>query len=323
MPKVSVISGYYNRGAVLTRTVDSVLDQTYGDFELYVFDDCSTDDTPRVFEKYSEERADPRLRFVVHERNLGLVGGLRRAIENTTGEYIAIQGSGDRSLPMRLELQAEFLDKHPEVGLVGGWRFSRMEDSSSRRLHMVNVERPSFAQLIEKNYFSHGEVMFRRSTYEKVGGYTEQFAYAQDRELWIRMARVGEVAVLQTPIYERFQLTDGVSYNPHKYVRQRMFSILAVQAGKADEVERSAILARLAAEGPESIVPVSDSRIQSELVQKALRWSFYAPENARTLVRSYVARAGRKHALLLYVALVSSPPMRPFRSLAFRTRGYA
>lgn len=230
MSRVSVCCAYYNRADSIRGTLDSLLAQTHDDLEIIVINDGSKD--PRVAEILSFY-SDPRLR-VIHQENQGFVPTIRRAVQEATGEYVAIQGAGDLSLPERIARQAALLDDQPNVGIVscrqremriGG---PRAGEAGLSRLISLTPDGPTmagrFAPII------HGEVMFRKALYDKVGGYRPIFTYAQDRDLWLRIVEHAEIRVIDEILYQRNHFfEDGVNANPEKVVQQRTLALFAVQ----------------------------------------------------------------------------------------------
>ncbi|MBC6445400.1 MAG: glycosyltransferase family 2 protein [Alphaproteobacteria bacterium GM202ARS2] len=118
-PKISVIMATYNRAQLLPVAIDSILKQTFTNWELIIVDDASTDKTPEVIKTFAER--DPRIRYHRHQRNSGLAVARNTSVKLAQGTYIALQDDDDISLPQRLYKQAQFLDKHPRVALVGVW----------------------------------------------------------------------------------------------------------------------------------------------------------------------------------------------------------
>ncbi len=113
-PKVTVLLPVYNGARFLRQAIDSVLSQTWKDFELLVVNDGSTDGTAAILESYS----DPRIRILSNVQNIGLTLSLNKGLQSARGEYIARIDADDIALPIRLEKQVSYLDQHPEVGLV-------------------------------------------------------------------------------------------------------------------------------------------------------------------------------------------------------------
>ena len=114
-PRVSVVMGAYNGERFLRPAIESILNQTFRDFELIVIDDCSTDATPRILREFK----DDRMRVVRNERNLGIAKTLNKGIAIARGEYVALQDHDDLSQPDRFSKQVAFLETHPRVGMVG------------------------------------------------------------------------------------------------------------------------------------------------------------------------------------------------------------
>ena len=224
IPKVSCITVFYNRGDLLDRSVDSLIDQTLQDLEIIVIDDGSTDETMTKL----KGKSDPRLK-TVFQANIGFTASMNRAIRASKGRYIAVHGAGDISHPDRLALQASYLDANPEVGAVG----CRRSDNGRLTISNGHVRRGSMlAIMLESNPFSHGEVMFRRSLFDKVGGYREAFRFAQDRDLWLRMGRYCDYAVLPQTLYFREYISGSVTKTPQSLYLQTRLSSFAVQCAK-------------------------------------------------------------------------------------------
>ena len=249
MTRVTVVSPFYNRGGVVDQSVDSLLAQTHADLQIIVADDGSKDDTYARLSRYS----DPRL-TVFTQPNAGLVATLNRMIGMATGEYIAIHGSGDISYPDRIARQAALLDSDPRIGLVGCR--VRAGDRISEP-HGWDVPGPhSLADVMLKpeNRFTHGEMMFRKSLFDRVGGYRPAFRFAQDRDLWLRLGEHTDYGVVPDILYERFHLESGVSRSAEHVVLQKKLAFFAVQcavarrSGRPDPIDRHGVHAFLLAE---------------------------------------------------------------------------
>lgn len=230
-PLVSVISGYYNRENFVDESIKSLINQTYSNIEVIIFDDYSTDNTYSNLLKFA---SDKRVRIIRHEVNKGFVKGLIDAISESKGEYIAIHGSGDISHPNRIEKQVTILDKFKDVGVVGCTVTNIRYNKNYRELYRSKINTTKFHGsakeiILQKNLFTHGEVMFRRTMYEEVGGYRPLFTYAQDRDLWCRMSKVCNFYIVPEPLYSRKLLPDGVGSKLKKLIIQKMLSEFARQ----------------------------------------------------------------------------------------------
>lgn len=186
-PKVTVLMPVYNGERYLREAIDSILSQTFQDFEFLIINDGSTDSTREIICYYD----DPRIRLLDNECNLGLTRSLNKGLKLAEGEFIARQDGDDISEPERLAKQVAFLDTQPEVALVG--TFYKMIDD---RGNLIGKEKKptNYTQicwdLLFCCTFIHTSVMFRKSTIqEQIGFYNEAVIYAQDYDLWCRIAR--------------------------------------------------------------------------------------------------------------------------------------
>ncbi|MBW1676052.1 MAG: glycosyltransferase [Deltaproteobacteria bacterium] len=197
-PKVSVIMSVYNGEPYLREAVESILNQTFTDFEFIIIDDGSTGSTREILSSYD----DPRIRLVDNGENIGLTKSLNKGMVLARGEYVARQDADDVSLPERLASQVHFLADHPEVGVLGtAVKIINSEgEVASIGRHEVEDTDIRF-KLLRNNSFAHGSVMFSRIIFERVGGYDENLGYTQDYDLWWRMSRHTRLANLSEPLY--------------------------------------------------------------------------------------------------------------------------
>jgi hypothetical protein len=193
-PLISVVLPVYNGAADVRKAVESILAQTFQDYELIVINDGSKDDSARVLESLS----DPRIRLY-HQDNMGLAGTLNRGIGLARGRYIARQDQDDLSHPERFARQVDFLEKHPDHGLLGTAAQIWVGDTPTDRAHDHPTDHGALSfELLFNNPFVHSSIMMRKATVEAVGGYTTDPVRQppEDYELWSRMARAGRVANL-------------------------------------------------------------------------------------------------------------------------------
>lgn len=237
-PKVSVVCAWYNRAEYIRDTIDSLLAQDFDSYEIVVINDGSTD--PRVRE-ILESYADSRLR-VIHQENRGFTLTIRRAIEESRGEYIAIQGAGDVSYPVRLHRQFEILSNGLHYVGVGSAHENIIIGGKRNGERHISI--PPFHEITHHNLmalngspFSHGEVMFRRSIYFEIGGYREFFRLAQDIDLWLRMSRLGDFAVCRDVLYQRRVFnSDGVAAKVNQTLAQSKYARIAKQCSREVDV---------------------------------------------------------------------------------------
>lgn len=197
--RVSVVMSTHNGETHLREATDSILNQTFRDFEFIIVDDGSTDGTWEILTSYD----DPRISLARNEQNLGLTRSLNKALRRSTGKYVARMDADDVSLPDRLDKQVQFLDANEDVGLVS-CSFVEIDDQGRHISIQTLPTRDCDLQerLLTSNCFCHGAAMFRRECLSSVGAYREEFEFAQDYDLWLRMSERYEVANLEEPLYQ-------------------------------------------------------------------------------------------------------------------------
>jgi glycosyltransferase involved in cell wall biosynthesis len=229
---ISVVTGFYNRGNLVRTSIGSLLRQTYTNLEIIVFDDCSTDHTYEELLKFQ----DPRLKVIRHSINIGFVNGLVDAVKRSSGNYIAIHGSGDISYPERLDKQYQLLSTNHNLGAVGCnvLDYEMLFDGSIYKyIRECTADQVSQSDLINgSNCFTHGEVMIRRKYYDQVGGYRRAFYYSQDRDLWLRLLEVSRFGVVNEVLYKRIFISNSIRFNLDKILIQRKYSELARQCAE-------------------------------------------------------------------------------------------
>ncbi len=206
-PKVSVLVSVYNGAKYLREAMDSVLAQTFTDFEFLIVDDCSNDNSPAILKEYADK--DKRLRVITNEFNLGLTKNLNKMIREARGEYLARFDADDVCLPERFKKQVEFLDTYPKVGLVSLWaEIIDGEGKHLRDLKYPTTDKDLRAALIQYNPFFHPGLMMRKNACVEAGLYDESWRFAQDYELYFRIAKKWELANVPE-ILLRYRETGG------------------------------------------------------------------------------------------------------------------
>ena len=192
---VTVLMPVYNAGRFLGPAIESILQQTFRDFELLIVNDASTDGCEEILRSFS----DHRIRLLENKHNLGLANSLNRGLQVAAGELVARQDADDLSHPERLESQVEFLKAHPDIALVGTQAIIIDEFGRYKR---VLLDRPHEHlaikwDLLFDNSFVHTSVMFRKTIVsDNLGGYDPSYAACEDYELWSRIAETCYVANL-------------------------------------------------------------------------------------------------------------------------------
>ena len=196
--KVSVLVPVYRtREEFLRAAIESILSQTFRDFELVVLDDCPDDSREAVVRSYD----DPRIVYAKNERNLGITPSRNRLIDMAKGEYLAVFDHDDISRPMRLEKEVAYLDAHPEVGVVSSWTGSVGATKTSRYPERDEDIR---IMLMWDCALAHSAAMIRKSVLTANAiRYEECFSPAEDYGLWCRLIPVTRFHNLQEILFER------------------------------------------------------------------------------------------------------------------------
>jgi glycosyltransferase involved in cell wall biosynthesis len=187
-PKVSVIIPTKNRAYYLSSAIQSVLDQTFGDFEIIVVDGASTDNTGEVIDKFDDER----IRYIREKKDKGASASRNIGIKNSRGRFIAFLDDDDRWMPSKLEKQLYLINKNPDVGLVytGFWKFNNSGKTMGRARNLPSVRGNIYPKILRVNYIGGcSTVLVRRECLEKVGLFDENLPAGEDFDLWIRLAK--------------------------------------------------------------------------------------------------------------------------------------
>ena len=222
-PKVTVLMSVYNGEKYLEEAVNSILNQTFEDFEFLIINDGSTDRTLSKLKNYS----DSRIKILNNEKNLGLTRSLNIGLKRSKGKYIARMDADDVSMPERLKEEIEFLDSHEDYAAVGTFVYVLDENSEIIRRSKNPIEDAEIREnLVYGNCINHGSVMLRKSCLLDVGYYNETMVRSQDYELWIRLSKKYRLSNLPEYLYKWREHKKNIEA---KYIKeQRIFVILAI-----------------------------------------------------------------------------------------------
>jgi glycosyltransferase involved in cell wall biosynthesis len=193
-PTVSVIMPVMNAEKYLEESLDSILGQTYKDFELIVVSEAgSTDRTDEILDSITDER----LRVIKNERPLGLTRSLNRGMFEARGKYLARMDGDDIASPWRLEHQVRFLEANPRIGIAGtAVRFIDEEGKEMGTKYFPQLPGMVAWGLHFDCIIAHPSVMIRREVFEQLGGYSLQAEHVEDYDLWLRAMRVTDLSNL-------------------------------------------------------------------------------------------------------------------------------
>ncbi|MDH3974331.1 MAG: glycosyltransferase [Deltaproteobacteria bacterium] len=186
--EISIIMSVYNGERWLSESIDSVLNQSYNNFELIVIDDGSTDKSVNILNHYMIK--DKRIRVFHNKQNIGLTRSLNRGLELSQGKFIARIDCDDIWHPEKLSKQIEYLEEHPYISIVGTACNVIDENghvSETQKIRFVKEDKSIRQSIVKFNPFTHSSILFKKDVYKELGGYNNSFEFAQDYEYWIRI----------------------------------------------------------------------------------------------------------------------------------------
>ncbi len=194
-PKVSVVIPVYNAEKYIGEAIEGILNQTFKDFELILVNDCSTDNTLEIMQKYAKQ--DERIKILTNEKNLKVCKTANRGIKEARGEYIVKQDADDWSYPDRIEKQVKYMDSHPQVVLSSGnMQMCDKDMNIKNRTHFPTIDESIKKVLLQYNPMVHSAMIYRKDTFIEVGGY-ENITNSEDYLLTMKMASKGQLGNLE------------------------------------------------------------------------------------------------------------------------------
>jgi glycosyltransferase involved in cell wall biosynthesis len=184
-PRVSVFMPVYNAEHYLNESIDSILNQSYTDYEFVIVNDGSTDRSAEVIKAYT----DPRIRFIENQQNMGLIASLNIGLETCTGEYIVRMDQDDFSLPHRIEKQVRFMDENPEYGLIGCWFEDFGENIESKVVRYSSDDTHIRIRHLYQTHIAHPTAVLRKSVIDKFNlRFDASFVHGEDYAFWVQMS---------------------------------------------------------------------------------------------------------------------------------------
>jgi len=219
-PLVSVVLPVYNAEDYLKESVDSILNQSYTNFELIILNDGSSDLSEEICLKYH----DSRIKYHFH-KNIGLAGTLNKGLDLCTGEYIARQDQDDIAHTERFKKQVDYLEKNLSINLLGT-RAKVFSDSSAHIKIHDHATHPAILKfdLMFDNPFVHSTVMFRKKDIQKIGYYNVDRSFFEDYELWSRFSQYGDIANLPNVLLDYRHHDKGLSKSTSYFKEDAVYS---------------------------------------------------------------------------------------------------
>lgn len=230
-PEISVLMCVYNGEAYLRDAIDSVLLQTFVNFELLIIDDGSTDGSVDLVNSYS----DPRIRLLRNETNLGLVHTRNKGFAEAHGRYIAILDCDDIANPERLAKQFAFMEANPDFGMIGSWVEILDADGIPTGEVMRYPAEPEEIPplLLFGNTFAQSAAFIRKSSLPDEG-YRFEFPVAEDYDLWVRMASVSKLWNIQEPLTRYRVHSPSMTFSKAELMVHCISRIIASQLASMD-----------------------------------------------------------------------------------------
>jgi glycosyltransferase involved in cell wall biosynthesis len=195
-PRLSVVMPAHNALPFLNESIRCILNQTFSDFEFVILDDASTDGSDEVLREW--EKRDSRIRLLKSERKLGLSASSNFVVLNSNAPIVARMDADDTCSPERLKRQWEILQRQPGVVALG--TLCEGIDASGR--HVRPRDRWRVVRRSQYVPFPHGSAMFRRSAFDAINGYSEQYSGGEDQNFFFKLKAVGRVVTLPDMLYQ-------------------------------------------------------------------------------------------------------------------------
>jgi len=219
-PQVSVVMPVHNALPYLNAAVESILGQTFGNFEFVILDDASSDGSTQSLRMWASR--DRRIRLIEEPRNLGPAGSSERVARAASAPIVARTDADDISYPTRLAEQLDVLTRFPDVGVVGG--LCDMIDDTGRKTRSAQLWRLRLHGSIPP--FGNGPMMYRRDVFERVGGYREECELWEDHDLLLRMSAITKIMVVPHAIYQIRQSAVSTRYSSEQHRLERALDLM-------------------------------------------------------------------------------------------------
>ncbi|MEW6088687.1 MAG: glycosyltransferase [bacterium] len=302
IPKLSVLITSYNDSKFISQCMDSILTQTFQDFEIIIVDDASRDNTVEIIKSYQKKNA--RINLICNEKNIGLAKSLNKGLQYCRADLVARQDADDYSVLTRFEEQLSYLNRFQDVILLGTQEIGVDESNSgieSPYCYPVGYEIIRNT-LIKRNCFNHSSVMFKKDVILSVGGY-RPFPACQDYDLWIRVAKNYKVDNLDKKLVYRRFVRNSIS-----------FKRIEIQTAS------NSVICKLARQrfnlGYDELDKFRDKELEKKIwgmVKKDIRINKKLCASKNVYFFEYVLKtAGRKDAFIYLLRALTLDPFNPY-----------
>lgn len=186
LPEVSVVMSCYNAGKTVNKAIQSIIDQSFEEFEFIIVEDGSSDDTLSILTKW--QKKDKRITIIINNKNLGLAGSLNKGIKASKAKLIARMDADDWAYPNRLQRQLCYMKDHTEVDILGSAVMRVDDHDRDLGINQLPENHESIVtRVFKKPLVYHPTIMIKRNVYESLGWYNEKLRWAEDADLWYRI----------------------------------------------------------------------------------------------------------------------------------------
>ena len=280
MPKVSIVMAVYNGAEYVSQTIESLLNQTFTDFEFIIIDDGSMDRTPQIVKSFADSRI-----YLISQDNRGLSPSLNRGIRISSGEYIARIDAGDIAEKERLKYQVQFLDDNSDYVLIGGFMEFITADGQLIYLQELPTSWEEAKKTLDSggNPFLHPAVVYRREAAIQCGMYNEDLIYSEDREFYKRLISKGKMGNLPICI-GKYRITPRAISNQDRKTLKKWSELVKKAANSRLTEEEKRFLRDCVVEKKVK----KDQCLYALRVGKAFMWK---ADNARSASRYFLQAA--------------------------------
>ncbi len=225
MPAITVLMPVYNAEKYLKQAIESILNQTFTDFEFLIINDCSTDNSLKIIRQMHD--VDNRIRLVNNEKNLKLTSSLNKGIDLAKGKYIARMDADDISMPQRLEKQYEFMERYHEIGICGTWVQSFGLENAIAKYETKDIYIK--LKMLHESHFCHPSVIIRTKILKQHNlYYNPNYLYSEDYEFWCRALKYTKFANIPEILLKYRKSKNSISATEYEMQKQNFNKVKAI-----------------------------------------------------------------------------------------------